>query len=35
MSAEQTGEWTEERRYLGHDVLARCRLTITADSVGG
>ncbi len=25
--AEQTDEWTEGRRYLGLDVLARCRLT--------
>ncbi|MEE1651386.1 IS256 family transposase [Brachybacterium sp. J144] len=27
--AEQTDEWAEGRRYLGLDVLARCRLTIT------
>jgi transposase-like protein len=25
--AEQTDEWAEGRRYLGLDVLARCRLT--------
>jgi putative transposase len=25
--AEQTDEWTEGRRYLGLDLLARCRLT--------
>ncbi|MGP9843567.1 IS256 family transposase [Brachybacterium sp. 107] len=32
--AEQTDEWAEGRRYLGLDVLARCRLTITVtDSV--
>ena len=28
--AEQTDEWTEGRRYLGLDVLARCRVTIVA-----
>jgi putative transposase len=27
--AEQTDEWTEGRRYLGLDVLTRCRLTLT------
>jgi transposase-like protein len=27
--AEQTDEWAEGRRYLGLEVLARCRLTIT------
>ncbi|GGB26252.1 transposase for insertion sequence element IS1081 [Flexivirga endophytica] len=26
--AEQTDEWAEGRRYLGLDVLARCRITI-------
>lgn len=26
--AEQTDEWTEGRRYLGLDVLARCRVNI-------
>jgi len=31
--AEQTDEWTEGRRYLGLDVLAKCRLTpVTTDS---
>ena len=25
--AEQHDEWTEMRRYIGLDVLARCRLT--------
>ena len=25
--AEQTDEWAEGRRYLGLDILARCRLT--------
>src|SRR5665648_210399 len=25
--AEQTDEWTESKRYLGLEVLARCRLT--------
>jgi transposase-like protein len=27
--AEQTDEWAEGRRYLGLEVLARCRLTVT------
>jgi len=27
--AEQTDEWAEGRRYLGLDVLARSRLTVT------
>ena len=27
--AEQTDEWAEGRRYLGLNVLTRCRLTIT------
>ncbi|MGP9747470.1 IS256 family transposase [Brachybacterium sp. AOP29-B2-41] len=31
--AEQTDEWAEGRRYLGLDVLARCRLTITTSTV--
>ena len=26
--AEQSDEWAEGRRYLGLDVLARCRLTL-------
>nr|WP_068326604.1 transposase [Janibacter terrae] len=26
--AEQTDEWAEGRRYLGLDVLARCRVNI-------
>jgi putative transposase len=31
--AEQHDEWTEQRRYIGLDILARCRLTTTsADS---
>ena len=29
--AEQTDEWAEGRRYLGLDVLARCRLTLTTN----
>ncbi len=29
--AEQTDEWAEGRRYLGIDLLARCRLTIVPD----
>lgn len=30
--AERTDEWTEDRRYLGRDVLTRSRLTtITTD----
>ena len=31
--AEQTDEWTEGRRYLGLDVPARCRLTLTTSPV--
>ncbi|GAA4759364.1 hypothetical protein GCM10023217_34730 [Gordonia alkaliphila] len=27
--AEQTDEWAEGRRYLGLEVLSRCRLTVT------
>ena len=27
--AEQTDEWAEGRRYLGLEVLTRCRLTVT------
>jgi putative transposase len=30
--AEQHDEWTEGRRYLGLDVLARCRLTVVPDA---
>jgi len=30
--AEQTDEWAEGRRYLGLDVLARCRLTPITDT---
>jgi putative transposase len=30
--AEQTDEWAEGRRYLGLDLLARCRLTLVPDS---
>jgi len=26
--AEQTDEWAEGRRYLGLDILTRCRMTI-------
>ena len=26
--AEQTDEWAEGRRYLGLDVLARCRINL-------
>ena len=29
--AEQTDEWAEGRRYLGLDILARCRLSIVPD----
>lgn len=29
--AEQTDEWTESKRYLGLEVLARCRLTPIPD----
>jgi hypothetical protein len=31
--AEQHDEWAEGRRYLGLDVLARCRLRPVTDSV--
>lgn len=30
--AEQTDEWAEGRRYLGLDVLARCRLSLVNDA---
>lgn len=30
--AEQTDEWAEGRRYLGLDVLARCRLSVVPDT---
>jgi hypothetical protein len=30
--AEQHDEWTEGRRYLGLDVLARARLTTVPDT---
>jgi putative transposase len=30
--AEQTDEWAEGRRYLGLEVLARCRLTAVSDT---
>jgi transposase-like protein len=30
--AEQTDEWAEGRRYLGLEVLARCRLALIADT---
>jgi putative transposase len=29
--AEQHDQWTESRRYLGRDVLARCRLRPVGD----
>ena len=29
--AEQTDEWAEGRRYLGLEVLSRCRLTLATD----
>jgi putative transposase len=32
--AEQADEWAEGRRYLGLEVLARCRLT-TVNNIGG
>lgn len=32
--AEQSDEWAEGRRYLGLEVLARCRLTLVADDSG-
>ncbi len=30
--AEQTDEWTEGRRYLGLDILAKSRLTLVANT---
>ena len=33
--AEQHDEWTEGRRYLGLDVLARSRITLAAASTTG
>jgi putative transposase len=36
--AEQTDEWAEGRRYLGLEVLARCRVNIvptTEPEIGG
>jgi len=30
--AEQTDEWAEWRRYLGLEVMGRCRLTLTTDT---
>ena len=31
--AEQHDEWTEGRRYLGLDVLARCRIHPVPDTI--
>ena len=33
--AEQTDEWAEGRRYLGLDVLARCRINLITDTDTG
>ena len=33
--AEQHDEWTEGRRYLGLDILARSRITIAPGAHGG
>lgn len=36
--AEQTDEWAEGRRYLGLEVLARCRINLITDTepqIGG
>ena len=30
--AQQHDEWADGRRYLGLDVLARCRLTLVPDA---
>ena len=30
--AEQTDEWAEGRRYLGLEVLARCRINLVLDN---
>ena len=32
-TTEQTDEWAEGRRYLGLDVLTRCRLTTITNTV--
>ena len=29
--AEQTDEWTEQRRYMGLEILAKARLTLLAN----
>ena len=31
MLAEQTDEWTEQRRYMGLEILGKARLTLLAD----
>ncbi len=31
--AEQHDEWTEGRRYLGLDILARARITLVPDPI--
>ena len=31
MPAEQTDEWTEERRYMGLKILGKARVTVVAN----
>jgi putative transposase len=33
--AEQSDEWTEQRRYIGAEILERCRKTGTAHTIEG
>jgi hypothetical protein len=33
--AEQTDEWTEQRRYMGLELLAKSRLTLLATDADG
>ena len=34
MLAEQTDEWTEQRRCMGLEILAKARLTLVANDAG-
>ena len=33
--AEQSDEWTEQRRYIGAEILERCRKIATAHTIEG
>ncbi len=35
MFAGQSDEWTEQRRYIGAEILERCRKTGTAHTIEG